>query len=428
MKTAVLAGLLGLAPIVALAGEQANAPTVTGETGLFTLYTGDTLPQGGWSFGIYASNWDRLTNGKFVRPNGDVEQIGMDFTRLSASVGYGLTDRWEISFMLPYDDINRGAPFSDEAGLNNARIATKFRLFGASGDDSRLAVNLFAEPKTSDNDLHDAGLAGKGGFGGGFDWTYQNWTLNAGYRDPGGDLDNETILGAGYAGAISDRLDWITELVGTLYSGGEVRIKNAIDLTSGGRLWFADDHWAFNFALRADLDELSNFDERCPIGGLVGLTYFPRFGRAAKAAPMPEPAPAPPPPPPAPEPAPAPAPAPAPEPPPAPAPAPEQRETINFGPNSARLSNIAKAKLDEVALKMKQDPSLTAEVLGYTDPSGSATANQRLSQQRADAVKSYLMKRHGIDGSRITATGKGSADSTGDKVADRRAVIILKLQ
>jgi len=81
-----------------------------------------------------------------------------------------------------------------------------------------------------------------------------------------------------------------------------------------------------------------------------------------------------------------------------------------------------------VALKMKQDPSLTAEVLGYTDPSGSATANQRLSQQRADAVKSYLMKRHGIDGSRITATGKGSADSTGDKVADRRAVIILKLQ
>src|SRR5262249_22607653 len=125
---------------------------------------------------------------------------------------------------------------------------------------------------------------------------------------------------------------------------------------------------------------------------------------------------------------PAPAPPPPPPPPPAPAPNPEQREVINFGPNSARLSNIAKAKLDEVALKMKQDPSLTAQVLGYTDSKGSPAANQKLSQARADAVKSYLMKRHGIDGSRITATGMGSAEASGDAAADRRAVIILKLQ
>jgi len=36
------------------------------------------------------------------------------------------------------------------------------------------------------------------------------------------------------------------------------------------------------------------------------------------------------------------------------------RVTVNFTPGSARLSNIAKAKLDEVALQMKQDPSLRA--------------------------------------------------------------------
>ena len=45
---------------VALAGEEANGPTVTGETGLFTLLSGETLPQGGWSFGLYYNNWDRL--------------------------------------------------------------------------------------------------------------------------------------------------------------------------------------------------------------------------------------------------------------------------------------------------------------------------------------------------------------------------------
>ena len=43
--------------------------------------------------------------------------------------------------------------------------------------------------------------------------------------------------------------------------------------------------------------------------------------------------------------------------------------TINFTAGSARLSNIAKAKLDEVALRMKQDPELVAEVLGYSDAS-----------------------------------------------------------
>ena len=41
--------------------------------------------------------------------------------------------------------------------------------------------------------------------------------------------------------------------------------------------------------------------------------------------------------------------------------------TCNFTPGSARLSNICKAKLDEVALKMKQDPAMQAQVIGYAD-------------------------------------------------------------
>ena len=45
--------LVSLAPTWASAAEQANAASVTGETGLFNLLTGDTLPQGGWSFGLY---------------------------------------------------------------------------------------------------------------------------------------------------------------------------------------------------------------------------------------------------------------------------------------------------------------------------------------------------------------------------------------
>ena len=77
---------------------------------------------------------------------------------------------------------------------------------------------------------------------------------------------------------------------------------------------------------------------------------------------------------------------------------------------------------------MKQDPSLRAQVLGYTDASGNAAGNQRMSDQRAQAVKNYLVTRHGIDPSRITTEGRGSQDSTGDAAQDRRAVVILTVQ
>src|SRR3954463_6892704 len=52
--------LVSLAPTMAMAAEQANAASVTGETGLFSLLSGDTLPRGGWSFGLYYNNWDRI--------------------------------------------------------------------------------------------------------------------------------------------------------------------------------------------------------------------------------------------------------------------------------------------------------------------------------------------------------------------------------
>ena len=55
-----IAGLLAFLAVAGAADTGANAPTVTGETGYFTLFTGVTLPRGGWSFGLYYNNWDRL--------------------------------------------------------------------------------------------------------------------------------------------------------------------------------------------------------------------------------------------------------------------------------------------------------------------------------------------------------------------------------
>lgn len=419
LKLLFLVTLLGMMPILASAGEEANAPTATGETGLFTLLSGETLPQGQWSFGLYYNNWDRLLEFDGF----DLEEdISVDWNRLSASLGYGLTDRWEVSLMVPYDDIevddddlffdDDGA---DASGLGNARLGTKFRLTGAAGEDtSKLALNLFAELPTGDEDVASDDV----GFGVGLGWSRANWVFDVGYKATGDDDDvdiaDELHAGLGYASSINDRFDWITEVVGTFYQSGDVGFDDAVDLTTGGRLWLGETgNWALNFGLRTDLMQLSDIDEHCPIGGLLGLTFFPRLFQEEVVPPPPPP----PPPAPAPEPAP-PAPAPPPPPPPPAPPAPEEMEVVcEFTPGSARTSNICKAKLDEVALRMKQEPDSTAKVVGYADGStGSQSSNQRIAEQRAEAVKSYIVTRHGIDPSRITTEGQ---------VTDRLAAVVI---
>jgi OOP family OmpA-OmpF porin len=98
------------------------------------------------------------------------------------------------------------------------------------------------------------------------------------------------------------------------------------------------------------------------------------------------------------------------------------------------VDNRCKATLDEVALRMKSEAEWYALVLGYTDSKGSDAANQTMSEKRAEAVKEYLVTRHGIDPGRVTTEGRGSADPAADnataegRAQNRRAVIILKDQ
>ncbi|HVG09207.1 MAG TPA: OmpA family protein [Thermoanaerobaculia bacterium] len=427
LKLLLLVALVGLWPMLALAGEEANGPTATGETGLFTLLSGETLPQGGWSFGLYYNNWDRLIDFDDDFFGEDIDDDGaepsVDWNRISASLGYGITDRWELSLMVPYDDleVDDDDLFFDNddldaSGIGNARLGTKFRLIGNRGEEgTKLALNLFAELPTGDDDVASDDV----GFGAGLGWSRANWVFDIGYRAPGDDdevdISDELHAGIGYAAGISDRFDWITEVVGTFYGNGDIGYEDAVDLTTGGRLWLGDGNWAFNFALRTDLMQLSDIDEHCPIGGLLGLSLFPRMFQEEEVIPPPPPPPpppadVPPPPPPAPPP-------PPPPPPPAP-PAPERMEvTCDFTSGSARTSNICKARLDEVALRMKQESDATAQVIGYADgTSGSQSANQRVAEQRAEAVKNYLVTRHGIDPSRITTEGQ---------VTDRLSAVVI---
>lgn len=160
----------------------------------------------------------------------------------------------------------------------------------------------------------------------------------------------------------------------------------------------------YNF--KTDLkDRFGTFTQkgRLDVQPTIGL-LFHFGGRAAPAVIVPPPAPPPPPPPPPapPEVPPAPMPPPAPPvvaPPPPPAPT---TDTIDFDRGSARITNIAKARLDAVALRLRENPHATVVITGYPDEGTASARRESLAHQRAENTKAYLVDRHGIDAGRIT--------------------------
>ncbi len=133
--------------------------------------------------------------------------------------------------------------------------------------------------------------------------------------------------------------------------------------------------------------------------------------------------------PPAPAAAPAPAPAPraaAPAPAPraaAPAPAPAAATKVTYAAdtffdfNKSVLKADGKAKLDDLAGKVKAINLEVIIAVGHTDSVGADAYNQKLSVKRADAVKAYLITK-GIEKNRVYTEGKGEKQPVADNKTD----------
>ncbi len=79
---------------------------------------------------------------------------------------------------------------------------------------------------------------------------------------------------------------------------------------------------------------------------------------------------------------------------------------VNFKLNSGELTAESTAILNDVSESLTIFDTITVEVAGYTDSSGSADYNQRLSQMRADTVLNYLASK-GVARDRMQAVGYG---------------------
>jgi len=102
---------------------------------------------------------------------------------------------------------------------------------------------------------------------------------------------------------------------------------------------------------------------------------------------------------------------------------------VLFGFNQYTLKPEAREKLAKVSGILLAYPGLTLQVEGYTDNIGSDAYNQKLSDERADAVRDFLVTQ-GVAQTNITAMGYGENDpvadnSTGQGRAQNRRVQLV---
>ncbi len=94
---------------------------------------------------------------------------------------------------------------------------------------------------------------------------------------------------------------------------------------------------------------------------------------------------------------------------------------LTFASGSANIDGASGTEVDNMAAILNAYPDVKVKLEGFTDSQGDPTANQTLSQNRAEAVKTRLVGL-GISGDRITTRGYGAANPVaGNDTAEGRA-------
>lgn len=105
---------------------------------------------------------------------------------------------------------------------------------------------------------------------------------------------------------------------------------------------------------------------------------------------------------------------------------------VLFDFNKWKLSSHGKKALDVIAVKIKGTEGVVSiRIEGHTDNIGSASYNKKLSYKRANSLKEYLVRRHGVDPDIFVVKGYGeekpvaSNKTANGRRKNRRVVIIV---
>ena len=99
---------------------------------------------------------------------------------------------------------------------------------------------------------------------------------------------------------------------------------------------------------------------------------------------------------------------------------------VLFPPGNSQLNAETQRNLSRLPPFISARATRPVSVIGHTDNTGDPTENQKLSQDRADAVKKYLVE-NGAPEKTITAEGQGEqpGDSPEERAKNRRVEIVI---
>jgi len=96
---------------------------------------------------------------------------------------------------------------------------------------------------------------------------------------------------------------------------------------------------------------------------------------------------------------------------------------VKFDFDKASVKEESYGDIKNLADFMNQYPQTTTVVEGHTDSVGADAYNQKLSENRANAVRDVLVNQYGVDAARVNAAGYGEARPVADNAtSDGRAV------
>jgi outer membrane protein OmpA-like peptidoglycan-associated protein len=97
--------------------------------------------------------------------------------------------------------------------------------------------------------------------------------------------------------------------------------------------------------------------------------------------------------------------------------------TVVFRQGKSVIDKSQEANVEMIAKYMQNNKDAKVKISGYASPEGPADLNQKLSEQRAAAVKDMLVKKYKIAADRLEAEGFGATDKLFDEVEFNRVAI-----
>jgi len=475
-----------------ISGATAMDNTWMGPTGTFSVYSARNLESMDYAWSLYFANidreWQLMT---------DDEYISLDYTYYLFPVAFGLTDYLELSISPNYMDIRRDPYLEDVDGFGDLYVNLKTRLyhsddwaFGALLQGKIATADEDDGLGTGEEDYGVSLLMTR-------DWDASRFHVNLGYRfvgEPdGADYDDQFLWGIGYEADVSEQWQFLAEFTGeTSYTDYEP--NDPMDLTAGFRYHSAYGG-TFGGGLRYSFNME---DYSCPVGGFIQVGYSPGNKIEPTPTPIPTPPPVPdvvcssedmsivqgeftrirvdvtdplggtlnydwtasgcrle----------------------------PDGNEavfyadecepgtyTVNVQVENAggytnqcgvvitveafvpeteivkldlpvvpfkkgtRVDNVAKAILDDIAVKIQEYPGVTVELVGHTDSTGSEDVNMKVGMKRAENVKEYLVDRHNIEEARFDVRSMGESepmmdnDTWENRMKNRRVEVIMMVE